>query len=255
MADDSQNNLLSRLPRKQGAPASAPQQPAPASAPKAEKNSPQPSPALPSFLKSGGKTSPAVKPTGEAKASKIGPAFWTTASVISLTVNVVTLVVLLALLAALQRRNINVISLLPDLLGGLYSNFEKMDDARITKTIPVNAQIPVKFDLQLDQQTNVVLSENVLITNALVTVNTGGLNIDRASARIILPAGTVLPVRLNLTVPVDTSIPVNLDVAVDIPLNETQLHEPFVGLQEVVKPLYCLVKADAKNGKGQAICK
>ena len=171
-----------------------------------------------------------------------------------MTVNVVVLIVLVVLLVLLQRRQINVISLLPDLLGGLYSNFEKMDNAHITKTIPVSAQIPVKFDLQLNQQTNVVLSENVLINNALVTVNTGGLNITRAAANIVLPAGTSLPVVLNLTVPVDTSIPVNLNVAVDIPLNETQLHEPFVGLGEVVKPLYCLVKMNATNSKGEAIC-
>ena len=36
--------------------------------------------------------------------------------------------------------------------------------------------------------------------------------------------------------PVDASVPVVLTVPVDIPLNETELHEPFVGLQEVVSP-------------------
>ncbi len=251
MADNSQNNPLSRLPRK---PASQQPQPAPASPPKAEKAAPQKSDFS---LPKSGESAPLANAAdaSQPKTSKLGPLFWTFASVISLTMNLVLLIAALALLALLQRRNINALTMLPDLLGGLYSNFEKMDDAHIIKTIPVNAQIPVKFDLQLDQQTNVVLSENVLITNALVTVNTGGLNITRAAANIVLPAGTVLPIRLNLTVPVDTSIPVNLEAAVDIPLNETDLHAPFVGLQEVVKPLYCLVKADAKNGKGQALCK
>ena len=40
--------------------------------------------------------------------------------------------------------------------------------------------------------------------------------------------------------PVQTSVPVHLDVPVNIPLRDTELHQPFVGLQEVVKPWYCL---------------
>jgi hypothetical protein len=256
MADNSQNSPMSHLPKREGASAAPapklPQQPASINLPK--KAAAAPSPALPSFLQTKSKPAPAAKNKSEAKPSKIGPIFWTITSVISLTVNVVVLVVLLAVLAMLQKQKIDVISLLPNLLEGLHSNFVKMDEAHITKTIPVSAQIPVKFDLQLNQQTNVVLSENVLITNALVTVNTGGLNITRAAANIVLPQGTTLPVYLNLTVPVDTSIPVNLNVAVDIPLNETQLHEPFVGLQNVVKPLYCLVKPNATNSANMAIC-
>lgn len=65
--------------------------------------------------------------------------------------------------------------------------------------------------------------------------------ISRANTNIILPAGTSLPIHLSLTVPVDQQIPVDLLVDVNIPLNETELHEPFVGLQEVVKPYYTLL--------------
>jgi hypothetical protein len=32
---------------------------------------------------------------------------------------------------------------------------------------------------------------------------------------------------------------------VDIPLDQTELHEPFVGLQNVVGPWYCLVEPNA----------
>jgi hypothetical protein len=252
MADNPQNNPMSHLPKREGgAPSSLPklpQQPASLNLPKSA------TPAPPAFTQPKEKSAP-KKESSAAGGSKIGPAFWTIASVVSLTVNVVVLAVLVALLVILQNAKINILTLGPDLLGGLHSNFVKMDEAHITKTIPVNATIPVKFDLLLNQQTNVVLSENVIITNALVTVNTGGLNITRAAANIVLPAGTSLPVFLNLTVPVDTTIPVQLNVAVDIPLNETQLHEPFVGLQNVVAPLYCLFKADVKNAKGEMVCK
>ena len=185
-----------------------------------------------------------------------GPPFWTIASAISMTVNIVLLIVLLALLINIRRLNMgSVLGIGNNLLGGLYTNFEKMDRAHITTTIPVQTTIPVKFDLQLNQQTNVILSQDVTINNALVTVNTGGLNITRALTTIVLPQGTNLPIVLNLTVPVDTTVPVTLNVDVDIPLEKTQLHEPFAGLQDVVKPFYCLINPNAVKLNGQPVCK
>jgi hypothetical protein len=53
---------------------------------------------------------------------------------------------------------------------------------------------------------------------------------------------------------VDTQVPVVLDVPVNIPLSETELNEPFVGLQEVIKPLYCFLQPSAVNMDGQPIC-
>ena len=187
-----------------------------------------------------------------------GPALWNVASILSLTINIILIIVLLVLLMSINSLGLSVSSLLnmgTDLLGGLYGNFEKMDRAHITTNIGVETTIPVKFDLQLNQMTNVVLSQDVTITNALVTVNTGGLNISRANTTIVLPSGTTLPVVLNLTVPVDTTVPVTLNVPVDIPLDQTQLHEPFAGLQDVVRPFYCLINANAVNLNGEPICK
>jgi len=204
---------------------------------------------------------PAQTPLKPARVStgmnlKLGPPFWTIASIMSMTVNLILLIVLLAVLLNMRRLNMgSVLGIGNNLLGGLYTNFEKMDRAHITTSIPVQTTIPVKFDLQLNQQTNVVLSQDVTITNALVTVNTGGLNITRANTTIVLPQGTTLPIVLNLTVPVDTTVPVTLNVDVDIPLEKTELHEPFTGLQEVVKPFYCLLSPDAVKLNGQPVCK
>ena len=39
----------------------------------------------------------------------------------------------------------NMLGLGNNLLGGLYTNFEKMDRAHITTTIPVQTTIPVKI--------------------------------------------------------------------------------------------------------------
>ena len=171
-------------------------------------------------------------------------------------VNVVLFIVLLGLMLNIKKFNMgSALNIGDSLLGGLYTNFEKMDRAHITATIPVQTTIPVKFDLQLNQQTNVVLSQAVTVDNALVTVKTGGLNITNALTTIVLPEGTILPIVLNLTVPVDTTVPVVLNVNVDIPLDQTQLHEPFSVLQEVVKPFYCMISPNALKLSGQPVCR
>jgi hypothetical protein len=202
---------------------------------------------------------PETAPVTTKRKFNFWPAIWTIASVLSLTINLVLAILLFSTWMSLPELNVSgatnmVTDIGSGVLGGLYTNFEKMDRAHITRTIPVETTIPVKFDLALNQQTNVVLSQDVRIENARVTVNTGGLNIANALASIVLPQGTNLPIVLNLTVPVDTTIPVKLNVDVDIPLNETQLHDPFVGLRLVVEPYYCMINPEALNLDGQSVC-
>jgi len=174
------------------------------------------------------------------------PAFWTIASIFSLTVNLVLIIILLMVFqmrSGIQGVASNQIS---GLLGGLYTNFVKMDQASIKTSIHVEKQIPVQFSLNVSGPTNVTLSQPVRIDGALVTVATGGLNIVNARATIVLPQGTVLPINIeNLVVPVDQQVLADLDVPVNIPLNQTELHEPFVGLQKVVEPWYCLIQPNA----------
>ena len=189
---------------------------------------------------------------------KLLRALWTIASVISMTANVIVVIILLLALWLFRGYKIPEgidIMVLNNLLSGLYSNFELMDAATISASIPVEDQIPVQFDLELKQPTTVTLSEDVTINGAYVVINTAVIDIS-APAVVTLPAGTNLPILLDLVVPVDKQVPVNLNVAVDIPLNETELHTPFVGLQDVVKPLYCLVEpAAASSLTGAQVCK
>jgi len=167
---------------------------------------------------------------------KFAQAFWTLTSLLSLVVNVILVVVLISL----GRQLFTLKGIVEEqLLGGLYENFILMDEAHIQTTIPVSAQVPAKFDLPLKTDTVVILTEDTVLDNATVArMTTGGLTIENAPATIVLPVGTRLPVALDLIVPVDQMIPVSLNVNVDIPLNQTDLHEPFVGLQEVVRPYY-----------------
>jgi hypothetical protein len=167
-----------------------------------------------------------------------GSVFWTIASVTSLTVNIILIIVLVYL--GSQLSNIKKM-VRDDVLAGLYTNFALMDQASIKTTIPIHTQVPAKFNLPLDTDTVVVLSKDTRIAGARVTLNTGGLTIVNAPTDITLPAGTRLPIHLTLQVPVDQQIPVDLSVDVNIPLNQTDLHQPFVGLQNLVAPYYVMV--------------
>lgn len=169
---------------------------------------------------------------------RVLPAFWSVGAFLSVMLNIILLITVLILMSQVFK----IKSLITDdVVGGLYYNFLLMDQANIETTVQVKDTIPVQFDMPLKQKTRVVLTKDTVIENASVSMSTGGLNIVQAPTDIVLPAGTVLPVELNLVVPVDTEIPVTLTVPVDIPLNQTDLHEPFVGLQEVVSPFYWML--------------
>lgn len=184
-------------------------------------------------------------------------ALWTLASLISMIFNVVVIIVVVVAFWAYRDiklpENIDA-TMLNKLLGGLYSNFEKLDRATIKTVIPVDAQIPLDISVPVQTTTQITLANSVIIPNAQVVINTGGLNIN-SNARVTLPAGTPLSVNLNFNLPVQTSIPVHLDVPVNIPMKDTELHGPFVGLQDVVQPLYCMVDPNAANLDGQLICR
>lgn len=171
---------------------------------------------------------------------KFLPAFWTVTGVISLTFNVILIVILLSL--ATQVFALKAV-LQDQLIGGLAKNFALMDQAHIVTNVKINTQVPAKFSLPLETDTSVTLTKDTTIKTAKVTLATGGLQIINAPTNIILPAGTVLPIHLSLNVPVDQQIPVVLNVPIDIPLEQTELHQPFVGLQNVVRPYQTLLDA------------
>jgi hypothetical protein len=189
---------------------------------------------------------------------KIGPAFWTVASVFSLAVNIF----LIAILILVGRELFSLKSLVStQLIGGLYKNFVRMDDAHIVTTIQVEDtiqvkdQIPVVFTLPLQQDTQVVLTRNAPVKNATIFLNGAAVPLD-----IILKKGTALDIRLDMTIPVSQSVPVvlnvpvNLTVPVDIPLNQTELHEPFLGLRDVVAPYNDLLKPLPDSWQETSFC-
>jgi hypothetical protein len=165
---------------------------------------------------------------------KFGPAFWTITGIFSIVVNVILIVALLIIGKYLFTLN-EIVEY--GLIGGLHRNFVAMDEATIVTTVSVEDTIPVQFDLPVRTNTTVVLTEPTQIQGASVVIKTGILDIN-APANIVLPSGLELPIALDIVVPVDQEVPVVLTVPVNIPLNQTELHEPFVGLQEVVEPYH-----------------
>ena len=174
-------------------------------------------------------------------------AFWDVASTFSLIVNVILVGLLIVMATQIKnlKTTVNALNAIGNnALGGLYGNFVKMDQASINTTIAVDAQIPLNFNLPVSQSTTVVLTNDVAIPNAHVVINTGGLAIN-SLARVTLPAG--------LTIPVQSSIPISLQVPLSIPLNQTDLHAPFTGLQTTIRPLYCMLNKNAQY-EGTYIC-
>jgi hypothetical protein len=180
------------------------------------------------------------------------PTFWTVASIVSLIVNAFLLIVVVVILRDLG--SLNAADLGSGLLGGLYSNFERMDQAHIKTTIPVQTTIPLNLSIPVQTTTGITLAQDVSIQGAHVKINTALFNID-APASVTLPAGTALNVALNFNVPVQTDVPVTLNVPVDIALKDTDLHSAIVGLQETLKPLYCIVTPAALSLSGEPVCK
>ncbi len=178
------------------------------------------------------------------------PAFWTIASVLSLIVN---LVLLLALILAGRELFVLKSIVGENLLGGLYENFIFMDQAHIQTNITVEDTIPIDFNLPINQETTVVLTQDTSINGATVSLNTGGVSIN-SLANIILPAGTTLPIRLEMNVPVTTKVPIKLNVPVDIALDNTDLHKPFIGLQKVVAPFYQILQPQIKTAQDMPFC-
>lgn len=215
--------------------------------PKARKSAPHP----PSASKS---PRPAAPSAGSAREyNRILPAFWTVTGILSLVVNGILLALLLYLGSVFYAVQVTAGDAGSNILGGLYTNFQKMDRASIQANIPVDAMIPLDITVPIQETTRITLAEDTVIANARVRINTSAVDID-APATVTLPSGTVLNVGLNFSPRVQDEIPVHLDVPVNIPLAQTELHEPFVGLQNVVKPLYCLVEPNALNLDRAPVC-
>ncbi|NDJ86403.1 MAG: hypothetical protein GYB66_10985 [Chloroflexi bacterium] len=152
----------------------------------------------------------------------------------SFTINFVTVLVLLLVgMNIFQIKN----GILEPLIDGLHANFVGLDEATIRTTVPVEDEIPVQFDLVVEDQTEVTLSKPAAIENVPATFEiSGGGGTITGSVDITLPEGTPLTIDLRLPVPVDEQIPISLPVEVEIDLRNTELSVPFNNLRDLLEP-------------------
>lgn len=167
-------------------------------------------------------------------------AFKTFAIIFSFVMNFVLLIVLL-IAAPLILPIVD--SVAEPIVGGLSDSFVDMSSATISQTIQLDTTMPINFTLPLEEETVVVLVEDVPLTiPAQFTLPGGGGQIN-GNVNLELPAGLPLPVALDLDVEVDQTIPVKMAVPVQIPLQDTDLGEPFNTLRGLFEPLDDLIKS------------
>jgi hypothetical protein len=124
-----------------------------------------------------------------------------------------------------------------DTVSGINTLLNDFEDAVITRTIDINETLPIEFDLPLDQNIVVQLTDNVeLIRPASFVFPSGGGRIN-GTVYMELPQGSDLPIHLSTMVPVSQTVPVEMTVDVSIPLKETDLGGVIAQLRDLLAPL------------------
>ncbi len=171
---------------------------------------------------------------------------------VNFTLVVVLLVVSFPALRAIFTLKSDVIE---PLLYGLDTAFVGLGEATIDTTVQIDESIPIEFDLPLEQalpiyfelnieqDTFVVLQQPVPLYGMPAQFNLpGGGGVINGNVSLALPAGLQLPIHLSLVVPVSQTIPVNMNVPVNhaVPIRmEVPVHIELgeAGLDPVVSEL------------------
>lgn len=184
----------------------------------------------------------------------LGKLIWRFMVIFSFIVNIVLIVVLVALGIFIFEIKNNVAD---PLVQGLHRTAVGLDKATIDWTIPVRDSLFVDLQVPINQntilstvteyngqpvppiagETLVTLTRDVPLAINNAFIQSPDLTLRNATVNITLPAGTTLPVSLDLEVGLQTDIPVSLDVRAVIPIDETQLTDPINTLKLLFEPL------------------
>ena len=123
---------------------------------------------------------------------------------------------------------------------------DDLENAVITRTIPISQTIPVRFTLPLDKSITVTLTDNVQLSRPTTMILPGGGGQINGTVYLALPRGQRLPVHMAMSVPVSQTLPVEMDVAVAIPLRETELGPVIEQLKDLLMPYLDLLDQGLK---------
>jgi hypothetical protein len=190
---------------------------------------------------------------------KFFPAFWTVACIFSLLVNII----LVGLLVSFGHHFFELKALVSDgLVSKASDSLAMMDQAHLVITVPVETSVrlqdnlPIVFDVPINQSTKLALAENTNISGAKIYLNNTAVTTD-----LTLPANTSLQANIDMTIPISTSVPVDitvpvtLQVPVDIAIDKTDLHQSIVGLQEAIAPYKSTLGTTFNSPQELLICK
>jgi hypothetical protein len=190
---------------------------------------------------------------------KFFPAFWTVACIFSLLVNII----LVGLLVSFGHHFFELKALVSDgLVSKASDSLAMMDQAHLVITVPVETSVrlqdnlPIVFDVPINQSTKLALAENTNISGAKIYLNNTAVTTD-----LTLPANTSLQANIDMTIPISTSVPVDitvpvtLQVPVDIAIDKTDLHQSIVGLQEAIAPYKATLGTTFNSPQELLICK
>jgi len=152
--------------------------------------------------------------------------------IVSLFVNVVLIVVLLVVVGQIG----NIKATLNGIVGQLDAGFVSLGSAVVQDTIHIDQRVAARFDLTVDQAGSATISEDVPL-NIPATFSLGSFGQIYGTVSLALPAGTRLPVQINMTVPVNNEIPVVFDQPVSIPLGQRGLGPVIQQFRSVTQPL------------------
>jgi hypothetical protein len=167
--------------------------------------------------------------------------FWDAAKTLTLIVSMFINLILIITVVILANQVGSIKMTLSSVLGQLDSAFEGLGDAVISDTIKISQLVPVQFELPLNQDT-VVTTQAPVPINTQATFSLGQFGSINGMVSLQLPAGTRLPVNLELTVPVSNAIPVVFDQPVTIPLAEKGLGPVVAKLRAALSPIIGLVQ-------------
>ena len=214
---------LEPSPAPEAVPASAPAEPPVSTAPAAP--APVPPAAAPS------------EPPHKSEPRK----FWDAAKTITLIASLFIDFILIVAVVILANQVGAIKMTLHAVLGQLDSAFQELGQVVITDTIKIDQQVPVQFNLPLKQDTVVTTVGPVPITTQ-ANFSLGPYGSINGTVSLQLPAGTRLPVHLEITVPVSNTIPVVFDQPVSIPLAEKGLGPVVSKLRAALAPILGLVQ-------------
>ncbi len=166
--------------------------------------------------------------------------FWDAGKSLSLLVSMIVNLVLIIVVAILVQQVGAIKATLGSVLGGLDSAFQGLGETVIRTTIPISQSVPVRFDLPLKQDTYVTTNGPVPISTQ-ASFSLGQFGSINGTVNLNLPAGTRLPVHLELTVPVSNVLPVVFDQSVAIPLAPTGMQPVVDQLRSTLAPVIQLV--------------